>query len=160
MATSRPETYLLSPTSHVPNSRLPVLVYRQVLFPSNETTATAKGARELIEKNHWLQGGIWKAIKTHHFHSVTHECYAVFKGESRLLLGKGPLDGEDAGVEVDVETGDIIVLPVRHTLIPKLDDVQDSCLPGWRKSLLVEFGRGLFVCCTLSRKDSLREYLE
>jgi uncharacterized protein YjlB len=124
MATSSPETYFLSPTSHVPNSRLPVLVYRQVL----STATTAESARELIEKNHWFQGGIWKAFKTHHFHSVTHESYAAFKGRSRLLLGRGPLDSEDAGMEVDIEAGDVIVLPVRDI------DRQD-----WWYSRLISF---------------------
>jgi uncharacterized protein YjlB len=85
-------------------------VYREIL----STAPTAESARELIEKNHWFQGGNWKAFKTHHFHSVTHESYAAFKGRSRLLLDRGPLDGEDAGMEVDIEAGDVIVLPVRH----------------------------------------------
>lgn len=104
---SNPETYVLAPTPHVPNSILPALIYRHVI-PS----PTAKGTKKAIEPNHWLYGGTWKAYPTHHFHSVTHECYAVFKGRSRLLLGRGPLD-EDGGVEVDVGSGDIIVLPVR-----------------------------------------------
>jgi uncharacterized protein YjlB len=105
-----PETYYLTPTIHVPNSKLPALVYRQVL----PTDPTALTTREVIEKNNWLQGGVFKTYKAHHFHSVTHECYAVFKGKSRLLLGRGPLDDpSDGGVEVDVRVGDIIVLPVR-----------------------------------------------
>lgn len=106
MSKSNPETYFLRPTPHVPNSVLPALVYRHVI-PST----TAEATKEVIEPNHWLYGGTWKAYPTHHFHSVTHECYAVFKGRSRLLLGRGPLDDE-GGVEVDVESGDIIVLPV------------------------------------------------
>jgi len=38
----------------------------------------------------------------------------VFKGRSKLLLGRGPWDDEErhGGVEVDVERGDVIVLPV------------------------------------------------
>lgn len=107
-----PEAYCLSPTPHVPNSPLPALVYRNVLGPS----PTADSTRQVIEKNQWLQGGVFKTYSAHHFHSVTHECYAVFKGSSRLLLGRGPLDEEqeNAGIEVDVREGDVIVLPVSH----------------------------------------------
>lgn len=109
MATQMPEEYRFTPTSHVPNSRLPVLVYRGVL-PDEPTAAST---REALEKNLWMQGGVFKTYRAHHFHSVTHECYAVFKGSSRLLLGRGPLDDpSEGGVEVDLSRGDIIVLPV------------------------------------------------
>jgi uncharacterized protein YjlB len=43
---------------------------------------------------------------------VTHECYAVFKGHSQLLLGRGPLDPEsEDDLVVDLKEGDAIVLP-------------------------------------------------
>lgn len=42
---------------------------------------------------------------------VTHECYAVFKGSSNLLLGRGPFDPATDGVEVQVSKGDVIVVP-------------------------------------------------
>ncbi|KAF2476089.1 uncharacterized protein BDR25DRAFT_300886 [Lindgomyces ingoldianus] len=108
MVPHMPEIYQLSPTSHVPNSRLPALIYRSVL-PADPTAAST---REALEKNLWMQGGVFKTYRAHHFHSVTHECYAVFKGSSKLLLGRGPLDGpEEGGLEVDLGRGDIIVLP-------------------------------------------------
>ena len=106
-----PEAYHFSPTPHVPNSILPVLIYRNML-PANPPAAST---RDALEKNSWLQGGVFKTYRAHHFHSVTHECYAIFKGSSRLLLGRGPLDDpNDGGIEVDVSVGDIIVLPVRE----------------------------------------------
>lgn len=105
---SPPETYYItSPTPHVPNSPLPVLIYRSGLPESPDADTT----RSSIERNDWLQGGIFKAYTAHHFHSVTHECYAVFKGSSKLLLGSGPLD-EEGGTEVELSVGDVIVLPV------------------------------------------------
>lgn len=108
MAPSSPETYYFTPTPHVPNSPLPVLIYRAVL-PTNPDPAST---RETIEPNRWMQGGSFKTYTAHHFHSVTHECYAVFKGKSTLLLGRGPLDDREGGVEVELGVGDIIVLPV------------------------------------------------
>lgn len=106
-----PEAYYFKPTQHVPNSPLPVLVYRAVL----PEKPTADSTRDTIEPNRWLQGGVFKTYKTHHFHSVTHECYAVFRGRSRLLLGRGPLDGDEegnGGQIVELGAGDAIVLPV------------------------------------------------
>ncbi|TVY84190.1 Uncharacterized protein LSUE1_G005262 [Lachnellula suecica] len=118
---SPPEQYhLKTPTAHVPNSPLPVLVYRSAF----SLPATPASTCEAIEPNHWLKGGVFKHYAAHHFHSVTHECYAVFKGHSRLLLGRGP--GEDGGVEVDVREGDAIVLPagVAHCSLESSGDYE------------------------------------
>ncbi|KAF2789671.1 hypothetical protein K505DRAFT_352413 [Melanomma pulvis-pyrius CBS 109.77] len=94
-----PEIYHFAPTSHVPNSRLSVLIYRGVLTDD----PTAPSTRLALEKNRWLQGGVFKTYRAHHFHSATHECYAVFKGSSRLLLGRGPLDSPaEGGMEAGV----------------------------------------------------------
>ena len=115
MSPALPEQYYFTPTPHVPNSCLPVLIYRHVLPPS----PTAASTREALEQNEWLQGGVFKTYRAHHFHSLTHECYAVFNGRSRLLLGRGPLDSvSEGGVEVDMNTGDVIVLPVRTASAP------------------------------------------
>lgn len=123
-AINAPETYFLQrPTPHVPNSPLPVLVYRSALplHPTSEST------REFIEPNNWLKGGVFKHYPAHHFHSVTHECYAIFKGHSRLLLGRGPLDaasGDD--LLVALKEGDVIVLPagVAHCNLESSDDYE------------------------------------
>jgi uncharacterized protein YjlB len=106
---SPPEQYYIKrSTPHVPNSRLPVLVYRAAL-PVNPTPESTCAT---IEPNGWLRGGVFKHYPAHHFHSVTHECYAVFKGNSRLLLGRGPLDPEgNDDLLVDLRERDAIVLP-------------------------------------------------
>ena len=111
---SVPETYYFTPTPHVPNSPLPVLIYRSALSaPPNGQPLCAASTRECLEKNGWEQGGVFKTYRAHHFHSVTHEAYAVFKGSSRLLLGRGPLDEcLPGGQEVQLGVGDVIVLPV------------------------------------------------
>jgi uncharacterized protein YjlB len=107
---SSPETYFITKsTPNVPNSPLPVLVYRSVL-PANPTPENICGA---VEPNNWMKGGVFKHYPAHHFHSVTHELYAVFKGHSRLLLGRGPLDEEreEGDLVVELSVGDCIVLP-------------------------------------------------
>lgn len=89
MSPKQPEAYyVVDPTPYVPNSHLPVLIYRSC-FPAQ---ASEGAVRQAIEANHWYQGGVFKHYPAHHFHSVTHECYAVFKGRSSLLLGVGPHD--------------------------------------------------------------------
>ncbi|CZT04318.1 uncharacterized protein RAG0_10818 [Rhynchosporium agropyri] len=122
--TSLPEQYSIrTSTSHVPNSPLPVLVYRAAL-PANPTPESTYAR---IEPNKWLKGGIFKHCGAHHFHSVTHECYAVFKGHSRLLLGRGPLDPEAKDdVVVKLGMGDAIVLPagVAHCSIESSQDYE------------------------------------
>ena len=114
-----PETYHLQATRYVPNSKLPVLLYRGVLGAS----PTPDSIRSLIEPNKWIRGGQFKTYTAPHFHSVTHECYAVFQGKSTYRLGKSPMDpdtdehGNMLGREVVLERGDIIVLPVSQRLL-------------------------------------------
>jgi uncharacterized protein YjlB len=114
-----PEILYLPPTRYVPNSKLPVLVYRGVLGSS----PTPESIRSQIEPNKWIRGGQWKTYPTAHFHSVSHECYAVFQGKSTFRLGKSPIDpdtnehGERLGHDVVLERGDIIVLPVSTALL-------------------------------------------
>jgi uncharacterized protein YjlB len=113
MTMIQPEQYFLRPTPHVPNSRLPFLVYRGAL--KGKSTAEMK---KHIEANKWLKGGQWKTYKIAHFHTNTHECYAVLSGETLYQVGKSPIDdefdadGKKAGVRVWLAQGDVFVLPV------------------------------------------------
>ncbi|KAJ4530925.1 hypothetical protein HRR80_000119 [Exophiala dermatitidis] len=170
-----PETYLFSPTPYVPNSPLPVLIYRAVLEPASASqdgdaqALSADSLRNQIEQNKWRYGGVFKHYPTHHFHSVTHECYAVFKGRSRLLLGRGPLDeaNDGHGKEVELRAGDIIVLPVSTDVknratatslfvsYPRRHSTSTGCrchletdlemIPGRREPLLSSLGGRLFI---------------
>ncbi|PSN75531.1 hypothetical protein BS50DRAFT_568165 [Corynespora cassiicola Philippines] len=109
-----PELLHIPPTPHIPNSSLPVLVYRQALatFPYDAILS-------LLQQNGWKKGGQWKTYKTAHFHSNVHECYVVIHGKCRYLLGCRPEDGAAGGVEMDIEVGDVFVLPagVSHCAI-------------------------------------------
>ncbi|KAL4967066.1 cupin domain-containing protein [Aspergillus stella-maris] len=107
-----PEQYVLSPTPHVPNSRLPVLVYRNAL-----TDTTTRNILNTIEPNGWIKGGQWKAYTVPHFHTQCHECYGIIKGGSTYVLGVSPSDpevddqGRPYGMKLKVEQGDVFVLP-------------------------------------------------
>ncbi|KAF2870026.1 hypothetical protein BDV95DRAFT_574914 [Massariosphaeria phaeospora] len=82
-----PELYTLDPTPHVPNSKLPVILYRVAVngFSYDEIL-------ELMERNGYKKGGQWKEHKTAHFHSNVHECYAVISSSTLYSLGKSPID--------------------------------------------------------------------
>lgn len=101
-----PETYLLKPNQHAPNSHMPVLIYRQCLpLPLSEEKAAT-----FFASHAWEKRGAWGHIPQRHFHPNSHECYGVVSGESTLLVGCGHND-TDGGTEIEVSAGDVVVLP-------------------------------------------------
>ncbi|KIM93785.1 hypothetical protein OIDMADRAFT_61419 [Oidiodendron maius Zn] len=135
--TSSPEQYHLKPTPHVPNSDLPVLVYRNVLpKPYEEDSAS-----HFLEANNWEKRGTWGTIKIRHFHPNSHECYGIFRGQSVLLLGEGHSDAS-GGERISVSAGDVVVLPAgtAHSSVTSTDDyryvgVYPKGCPRWRNEL-------------------------
>lgn len=96
-----------------PNSKLPVLIYRDVLKDS-----TPEAFEALFKRNDWPPQ--WRAgiFNYHHYHSTAHECLGVAMGDARLMLG-GP-----EGREFAMKAGDVIVLPagVAHKKIMSSPD--------------------------------------
>lgn len=98
------QPYLLADDGRFPNNeRLPVLVYKGAvklpwLMPLYQV-------KKWLKQNHWYN--FWKAgvFTFHHYHSNTHELLLVYKGSSSLQFG-----GEN-GVSIEVEKGDLIVIP-------------------------------------------------
>jgi uncharacterized protein YjlB len=84
----------------IPNSKLPVLIYKNVL-----SDAIQEDLEQTFKQNGWTNN--WKDIilPYDHFHSTTHEVLGLLKGKARLMIG-----GKD-GQEIIVETGDVIVIP-------------------------------------------------
>jgi uncharacterized protein YjlB len=70
---SEPETYLVPRNEYALNSRLPVVVYRDVLpLPLSEAKTT-----EFLESHAWEKRGCWGHIPVRHFHPNSHECYGT-----------------------------------------------------------------------------------
>jgi uncharacterized protein YjlB len=94
-----PETFTFDDDGRIPNSRLPLLVYRHAL-PADAAA---------IERNFAAHGwpGAWRngVYPYHHFHSNGHEVLGVARGEAQVLFG-GP-----AGRTLRVAAGDVVVIP-------------------------------------------------
>ncbi|KAK2744266.1 hypothetical protein FQN57_004351 [Myotisia sp. PD_48] len=104
------ERFYLRPTIYSPNSRLPVLLYQNVLPQPH----TEENAKKFLETNDWEMRGAWGHIPIPHFHPNTHECYGIFQGSSTLIIGRGKNDSV-GGIYIPVQTGDVIVLPAGTT---------------------------------------------
>lgn len=96
-----PETYTFAEDGGIPNSRLPVLLYRGAL----ECDAGAADYEELFARNRWL--GAWRdgIYSFHHFHSTAHEVLGIAAGSANVVLG-GP-----QGRALELSAGDVVVLP-------------------------------------------------
>ena len=87
----------------VPNSMLPVLLYRSVL--PLHTAGKADTFRERFRSTGWV--GIWAdTVYDHtHFHSNAHEVLGIAEGKVTLRLGG------DRGPHFRLKAGDMLVLP-------------------------------------------------
>ena len=94
---AEPQTLLLSADTRMPNSRLPVLVYRDALHSGTFDA--------LFRTNQWV--GTWHngIYDFDHYHSNAHEVLGIAAGRASVQLGG------DAGQAVDVDAGDVLVLP-------------------------------------------------
>ncbi len=95
-----PETLVFGDDGRIPNSALPVLVYRGV-----EAAADGDRCEALFARNGWR--GAWRdgIYPFHHFHSTAHEVLGIARGEAAVVLGGS------RGRRVEVGPGDVLVLP-------------------------------------------------
>lgn len=99
----QPKTYFLQDDGIIPNSKYPLLLYKNVFETRNE-----EGAAWLEEKfrsNHWSNSWRDGVFDYHHYHSITHEVLGVYSGKALLHLG-----GEQ-GEKIEVQAGDVLVIP-------------------------------------------------
>jgi uncharacterized protein YjlB len=95
--------YLISDNGIFPNSHLPVILYKSVfeLPLLNPGRFIITALKNNLWENSWKNG----VYNYNHYHSTAHEVLAVYKGKTKLLLG-----GEN-GLVVEIETGDVLVIP-------------------------------------------------
>ncbi|MFC4870862.1 cupin domain-containing protein [Negadavirga shengliensis] len=98
-----PEKLYFDDDGVIPNSHRPLLLYRDVFSHTGEQAA--EWLESKFSSNNWTNGWRWGVYPFHHYHSNTHEVLGVFKGSALLLLGG------DNGKEVQVNAGDVIIIP-------------------------------------------------
>lgn len=94
-----PEAFQFDDDGSIPNSRLPLLVYRAAL------PAGAAEIERRFAANRWPPAWRDGVHPWHHFHANTHEALGVARGTATVQFG-GP-----NGRQVTVTAGDIVVVP-------------------------------------------------
>ena len=95
------ETYTLNGNGRIPNSRLPLLIYRQGI------SGSPRDLEDMLRSNGWPPDwhSSYGLYPRHHFHSDTHELIAVTRGQL-----EGQFGGHD-GITVALGSGDVVVIP-------------------------------------------------
>jgi len=97
------EGFYFQDDGKIPNSKYPLLLYRNVIEKSGDKSAD--WLENTFNNNNWTNSWRWGVYDFHHYHSNTHEVLGVYLGKAKLLLG-----GEQGKI-FDVKTGDVIVIP-------------------------------------------------
>ena len=101
--TQMPMAYVFEDDGRIPNSKLPVLIYKNAFRQRGD--AGAEWLEKQFASNNWTNSWRNGIYDYHHYHSTSHEVLGVYEGSALLLLG-----GEQ-GKEIMVEAGDVIILP-------------------------------------------------
>jgi uncharacterized protein YjlB len=96
---TEPETFTFEDDGTIPNSRLPLLLYRAAL------PADAAGMERTFAAHDWSSAWRNGIFRYHHFHSIAHEVLGIAAGSVTVMFG-GP-----NGRAVEVSAGDVVVIP-------------------------------------------------
>jgi uncharacterized protein YjlB len=96
---AKPEAFLFADDGAIPNSPLPLLVYRHAV------PADAAAIERLFAAHLWPPAWRNGVYPFHHFHALTHEALGVARGHARVRFG-GP-----AGQALAISAGDVVVIP-------------------------------------------------
>jgi uncharacterized protein YjlB len=96
------ETYHFADDGTVPNSKLPLVVYRGAL---PDTGDRASFCEDMFARNGWPRPWRNGIYPHHHYHSTAHEVLGIARGNARVRLG-----GEN-GQSVELRSGDVVVIP-------------------------------------------------
>ncbi len=110
---TQPLTFAFADDGAIPNSALPLLVYRSAMPADPVAIERAFAAHRWPPA--WRDG----VHPFHHFHSNAHEALGVARGEATVLFG-GP-----GGQVLTVKAGDVVVIPagVGHCNQGQSDDL-------------------------------------
>lgn len=96
---TEPLTFHFADDGAIPNSALPLLVYRAAV------PADAAAIERLFAAHAWPPAWRDGVHPFHHFHANAHEALGVARGEADVLFG-GP-----GGKVLHVQAGDVVVIP-------------------------------------------------
>ncbi|CAG7557540.1 unnamed protein product [Fusarium equiseti] len=139
-----PILYNIKPTKLVPNSPKPLLLYKKAFVKDGQVDRTA--AFDTFRSNNWdVQWLVrYGQHQRAHYHSQTHEAMIVVHGPGKIRWGVADLSDnwedhtygqayEDGCIEVDVEVGDLFVIPagISHkSYDPDATSASFGCLTG------------------------------
>lgn len=98
-----PETLYFKDDGIIPNSRYPLLLYRNVFVERDAEGATWLETR--FAQHNWSNSWRNGIFSFQHYHSIAHEVLGIYSGTALVLLGG------DKGKKVTVKAGDIIIIP-------------------------------------------------
>ena len=96
------ESFSLAPADSIPNSRLPLLLYRHALPRELQSPG---GCQALFARNQWRGNWVDGIFDYWHFHVTGHEVLGCVAGEAEVGFGG------DGGVKVRFGAGDVVVIP-------------------------------------------------
>jgi uncharacterized protein YjlB len=110
------ETHILPANGDIPNSDLPLVVYRGIL--ADPAGDLARAFEDRFGRNGWT--GSWRngIFGFHHFHATAHEVLGIAAGRASVQFG-----GE-GGLVAEVRAGDAVVIPagVGHKCLERDSD--------------------------------------
>lgn len=120
------QTFYFQDDGKIPNSRYPVLIYKDCF--SERGDAGAEWLEKRFAENDWKNSWRNGVYAYHHYHSNTHEVLGVYKGSALLQLG-----GEK-GQKLKLSAGDVIVIPagVAHKNLESKDFAVVGAYPKGR----------------------------
>jgi uncharacterized protein YjlB len=115
------KSYQLPPTKLIPNSKFPLLHYKNLLKPNE---LVVERIHDRFAREGWETQWIFRYGPTQsaHYHSQTHECMVVLTGEATIRFGTADI-GDDmeanthgsakerGGVIVKAKAGDAFLIP-------------------------------------------------
>lgn len=103
MNAQQPETFYFKDDGKIPNSKFPLLVYKNAF--TEKSLEGASWLEKQFAKNNWTNSWRNGVFSYHHYHSISHEVLGVYAGNALLHMG-----GEN-GQKLEVSAGDVLIIP-------------------------------------------------